>query len=60
MENDVISIGTIRNNCVYHNNAVVSARNYSKEDWDSLINGEEVPVEFDDNGEPVAWDFMEE
>jgi hypothetical protein len=55
-----ITIGTIRGNCVYHNNAVVTERNYSPENWAALLNGEEVPVEFDENGNPTAWDFMEE
>ena len=58
--NEIISIGTIRGNCVYHNNAVVTKWNYSLENWVALLNGEEVPVEYDENGDPIAWDFMEE
>lgn len=53
-------IGTIRGNCVYHNNAVVTERNYNPGNWTALLNGEEVPVEYDEERNPTAWDFMEE
>ena len=52
-------IDTIKENCVYTKNAVVTKDTYQG-DFDALMRGEEVPCEWDDNGNPIAWDVLSE
>lgn len=53
-----ISIDTYKNGCVYENNAVVSREMYTQEEWNALLNGEELESEWDEDGNPIAWDSM--
>lgn len=53
-------IETRKNNSVYHNNAVKSTADYTPEEYAALIKGEEIPSEWDEDGNPVEYDFMEE
>jgi len=54
-----VSIDTYKNGCIYTHNAVVSKDTYDY-DWDALIRGEEVPCEWDEEGNPIAWDSLSE
>lgn len=58
MDNIFVTIDTIHGNQIYKRNASVSRDNYSEEDWNALLNGEEVESEWDDNGNPITWDVL--
>lgn len=47
-----------KNNCIYEKNAVVSEYMYSKKDWQTLLAGDRIESEWDDEGNPIRWDFM--
>lgn len=52
-----VFIDTIRGNSVHHHSAVVSEMDYPY-DWNALMRGEEVPCEWDEKGNPIAWDTL--
>lgn len=53
-----LTVNTRRGNCIYENNAIVSKEDYTNEDWSKFLAGEEIPCEWDENDEPIAWDFV--
>lgn len=55
-----ITIGTRRadGNC-YNGNAVVDLDSYSEEEKEILLDGGEIPSEWDENGDPIAWDYLD-
>ena len=55
-----ISIDTYKNGCIYKNNAVISKENYTEEEWNILLSGGELESEWDEDGNPIAWDSMSE
>jgi len=52
------SIDTHRGNCIYVKNAVRSSEDYTAEEMAVLESGGEIPVVFDDDGEPIEWESM--
>ena len=54
-----VFIDIIRENSVYTHNAVVS-RDTFVGDFDALLRGEEVPIEYDEHDNPIEWAVMSE
>lgn len=52
------SIDTYKDGCLYKNNAVKSSEDYTEEELAILLDGGELETEWDEDGNPVAWDSM--
>lgn len=44
----------------YPNNCIKSEEDYTPEELEKLYAGEGVPCEWDEDGEPTAWDYINE
>lgn len=55
---DSVLVDTIRGNQVFRANRTAWESQYSREEWRSLLAGEEVPSDFDEDGEPVEWEVI--
>ena len=55
---ECILVDTIRGNQVFRGNRTAWESQYSREEWRSLLAGEEVPSDFDEDGEPVEWEVI--
>lgn len=55
---DSVLVDTIRGNQVYRANRTAWRSQYSAEEWRSLLAGEEVPSDFDEDGNPVEWETI--
>lgn len=55
---ECILVDTIRENQVFRANRTAWRSQYSEEDWNALLNGGEVPSDFDEDGNPVEWETI--
>ena len=55
---DSVLVDTIRGNQVFRANRTAWRSQYSEGDWNALLNGEEVPSDFDEDGNPVEWETI--
>lgn len=51
-------IDTIRENCVYTKNAVKDEGCYTPEEMAILLDGGEVPSDWDEKGNPIEWECL--
>lgn len=59
MTNYIFNIGTRRGNCCYDNTCVRDIRCfYTSEEQEILLSGGEVASEWDEDENPVAWDYI--
>lgn len=55
---DSVLVDTIRDSQVFRANRTAWRSQYSREEWASLLAGEEVPSDFDEDGNPVEWETI--
>lgn len=53
-------IGSRKDSFVIHNNAVKSENDYTPEEYAALLRGEEIVSEYDEDGNPIEWEFIED
>ncbi len=57
---EVYSMDVIRDNQVFEKDCIRSQEDYTPEQWEALLNGEEVAVDWDEEGNPVEWHCINE
>lgn len=49
------TFNTIRGNSIYKKNFIKDIEEFTKEEQEVLLDGGEIPVEWDENDEPIEW-----
>lgn len=56
--NTIFSGGTVRGNQCFNNNFVGNLDDYTKEEQEALLRGEEIPSQYDDDGNVIEWTYI--
>ena len=57
-EHYIFSGGTVRGNQCFDHNFVGDLANYTKDEQEKLLRGEEIPSLYDENGNVIEWTYI--